>query len=143
MVEFLEDGEGVLPRLPGCAVIVKGGVGVAEVDQRFRLAIAFAEVAKEVDCLLVAGEGLLVAAEVVVGVTKAVQRGGLTNEVGLLTMHTKGSATVRKGALMVAQQGVIPADGVGRPGLADPVLGGLVEFDGATGLRERLGDFSP
>lgn len=76
VVEFGEDGQGVLPGVLSGVAIAGGVVRVAEVDEGGGLPLAVAEGAEEVEGALVAGDGLVVVAELVVGVAEAVPGGG-------------------------------------------------------------------
>ena len=78
MVEVVEDGQGLLPGLAGGPGVAAGVVGVAEVGEGVSFVVAVAEVPDQSEGVLVAGDGLGVVPEVVVGVAEAVPRRGLS-----------------------------------------------------------------
>ena len=66
--------------------------------------------------MLITGHGLLMLAEVVVGVPDAVQRLGLAVAMAELTEHAQRPLAVAEGLGMVSQVSVVPADVVERAG---------------------------
>ncbi|BCB89667.1 hypothetical protein Psuf_069800 [Phytohabitans suffuscus] len=77
--------------------------------------------------MFVAGGGLLVLGEVVVGVAEAVPGAGFPAAVAELLLPGEGLPAVGDGLLVVAELGVVPADVVEGVGLAVRVSGGGVE----------------
>src|SRR2546421_4903531 len=75
VVHFVEDGQGLLPGVAGGLRVAGGVVGVAEVGEGVGLVVAVAGVPDQSEGVLVAGDGLGVLAEVVVGVAQAVPGG--------------------------------------------------------------------
>jgi hypothetical protein len=66
--ELVEDGQGLLPGVAGGLRVSGGVVGVAEAGEGVGFVVAVADLPVELDRLLVAGEGLGVLAELVVGI---------------------------------------------------------------------------
>jgi hypothetical protein len=77
MLQVVKDGQGLLPGAAGGQLVSSCLAGVAEVGEDLGPAAAVAGVAVDVECLLVAGNGLGVIAQLVVGIAEAVQGGGL------------------------------------------------------------------
>ena len=72
VVELVADGQGVLVGVAGGVGVVGGVVSVAEAGEGGGFLVVVAEVAELVEGVVVAGGGLGVVAEVVVGVAEAV-----------------------------------------------------------------------
>src|SRR6516164_3212146 len=70
--ELVENCQCVLPGNPGELRITKVMVGVSEGDKAVGFVVTVAELAAQVDGLLVAGYGLFVVAEMAMGVAQAV-----------------------------------------------------------------------
>src|SRR5882762_5593142 len=78
MVELIEDFQGLAPCFAGGAGVARGMVGVAEAGEGVGFEIGVAEVAGQVDGVLVAAGGLLVVGKATVDVAEAVPGAGLT-----------------------------------------------------------------
>ena len=76
VVDVGENGQGLLPGIPGRSVVAGGVVGIAEAGEAVGFVVAVADVVVQADGVLVAGDGLGVVGEVVVGVGEAVPGGG-------------------------------------------------------------------
>ncbi len=74
---MVEDGQGLLPGVAGRRMVADRLVGVAEVGEDGCFDVPVAEVPGQVEGVLVAGDGLDVVAQVVVGVAEAVPGGAL------------------------------------------------------------------
>ena len=81
VVQLVEDRQCLLPCDAGGVAVAGGLMGVAEPGERVTFVVAFTEFADQRDGVLVAGDGLVVVAEVVVGVAEAVQSAGLAQRV--------------------------------------------------------------
>src|SRR5439155_10510145 len=58
VVELVEDGQGLLPRSTGGGGVAGSMVGVTEVGESVGFLVAVAEVPKQVEGVLIAGEGM-------------------------------------------------------------------------------------
>src|SRR5215218_2941234 len=72
VVDFVENGQSVLPGVLAGRGIADGVVGVADVGEDGCFAVAFADVPEQVNGVLEAGDGLGVVAQMVVSVADAV-----------------------------------------------------------------------
>jgi len=77
VLQVLEDGLGLFPGVAGAPVIAGGVVCVAEAGEGAGFAVAVPGLAEQVECLVVALDGLPVVAEVVMGVGETVECFGL------------------------------------------------------------------
>src|SRR3954447_2999033 len=119
-----EHGEDLQGALPGGAagVPVAGRVlAIAQVDERLSLAGQVAELADQRDRPVVAGDGALVLAQVVVDVAEAVPGPGLRVQVAEPGGQRDRLLAVPQRLPVVAEQGQVPAQRVQRPALADLV----------------------
>ena len=73
VLEVLEDGLGLFPGVAGGVVIAGGVLRVAEAGEGGGFAVGVPGLAEQVECVVVALDGLPVVAEVVVGVAEAVE----------------------------------------------------------------------
>jgi putative transposase len=124
MVEVVQDGERLFPgraRLPE----MPGGVaGVANVTENLGLARAVAGLAMQVEGTLVAFDGFAVVAQVLVGVSEAVQRRGLRLAVAECVEQVESLAAVAQRLPVIPEPGVEPANRVQGECLARQVTGG-------------------
>lgn len=81
VLELLEDGQRLSPCLAGGAGSAGGVVGVAEVREDVGLLVAVDGLPDQLECPPVAGHGLVVLPEAVVGATDAVPGSRLTGAV--------------------------------------------------------------
>jgi hypothetical protein len=139
VVELVEDGHGVLPAVAGRVGVTGGVTSVAKAGEREGFFVAVADLAVQVDCVSVAGEGLGVVAEVVMGVAEAVPGVGLTMTVAELPVQGEGLPAEAEGPPMIAELRVVPADRVECLGLPGPVAGRPVQLEGLSGVVDRLG----
>jgi hypothetical protein len=139
VVQVVEDGQGLLPCLTGCFGRAGRVVGVAEVGEGHGFPIPAAEVAVQVDGVVVAGNGLGVVAEVLMGVAEAVPGTGLPVAVAEIDEEGEGLLAVGEGLLVVAEQGVAPANRVEGAGLPTTVAGGQVQVESLPGVVEGVG----
>src|SRR2546421_7388690 len=138
MVDFQADGECLLPRSAGGRVVSNGVLVVAEVDQRLGLVVAGTEVPAELGRLFVAGGGLDVVAEVMVGEAEAVPNGGFHPAVAEPLDEFERPLAGRSGLVIFAELPMAPADRVQGVGLADWMIDGLVQVEGLPGMVECL-----
>ena len=110
MLDVVEDGQGLPPCVAGRLAVTCGVVGVAEVAEHLGFAEAVAEFAGEVECVPVAGDGLVVLAKAVVGVAEGVPGGGLTVVVVKFVEHCEGVLAVADGLAVVSLVAAVPAD---------------------------------
>jgi len=72
MIEFIKDRQGLLPAATSGVGFAGSVVGVAEVGECLAFAIAFADGPVQIKGVSVAGDGMLVLAELVMDVTEGV-----------------------------------------------------------------------
>lgn len=125
VAEVVEDIHRALPGLAAGTGIAGGTVGVAEVGERDGFEIAVTESSVQLEGMLVAGDGLMVVAEVVVGVAEAIPCVGLTVAIAELLQQGEGLLAGREGLLVFAELCMTPADRVEGVGLPVPVAGSL------------------
>ena len=90
-MQVIDDGQGLVPGVPGGVVIAGGLVGVAELVEGVGFFVAAPALAEQVECLAVAPDGLPLVAEVLVGVAETGKYIGfpsLVAEVGLSPRRT-------------------------------------------------------
>lgn len=104
--------------------------------QRVGFVEAVREFPVEVDSALVAGDGSLVLAKLVMDAAEAVPGGGLPVALARRPDGVQRLLAVRNGLLVIAEQGVTEADGVERPCLARQVLCRTEELEGTHGVAE-------
>jgi hypothetical protein len=114
-------------------------VHVAEVVERIGFVIPVAEFPAEIEGSLIAGDGLLVAAELVMDVAKAVP--GALFPVAFPKVLDRGQSllAVGEGFLVVAEFGVTVADVIKDHHLPGLVSGGTVQVEGSQRVAERFG----
>jgi hypothetical protein len=139
VLQALEDGECLLPGRRGPRQLAGGVMAVAKMDQRVRLVEAVAGFPEEADRVLVAGGGFGEVAQMVLGVPQAVPGCCLDPAVAGFRAEGECPAAERAGLLVVAEEAVVPADGVERFGLVRLVADGLVQAKGPLGVAERAG----
>jgi EmrB/QacA subfamily drug resistance transporter len=110
MAQVVEDGEGLLPGLPGLRQVAGGVTGVAEVGENLRFKLAVAEFPGDAKGTLVTGGGLGKVAQMVLGVAQAVPASSLKAAVPVCSAHGERLLAERPGLLVVAEQAVAPAD---------------------------------
>ena len=94
VTELVENGQGAAPGGLGRGGGTVGQVGVAQAGQGIGLVVTIPEFAVQVQRLLIAGNGLLVAAEAAAAGGDAVERVGLAELVADLLLQREGLAAV-------------------------------------------------
>jgi hypothetical protein len=102
VTEAVEQGEPLSPCDAGRLEIARGAMGVAEMGEGDGFLAPVAELPEQVECVLVAGDGLGVVAKVLVGEAEAVPRQGLPWAVAELLVPAQGFLAEGEGALVVA-----------------------------------------
>ena len=100
--------------------------------------VPVSEVAEQVQGVPLAGDGLIVMAEVMVGVAQAVPGGGLALPVAEFAQQDEGVLAVEERPRVVAEQGMVPADRVQGPGQSVLVAGGPEQLERLQVVGERL-----
>ena len=136
MVDLVEDEQGVCPGPPSDLGVTRAELDVAEVIERVRFVEAVRQCPVEVDGALVAGDGSLVLAELVLDVAEAVPGSGLPVTLAHRADGVQRLLAVRDGLLVIAEQGVTEADVVEGLRLARQVPGRTEELEGAQGMAE-------
>ena len=142
MLQVVEDGQRLLPGLPGLGQFAGGVAGVAEVgEDRLLPVAAVADFRAMRERALVAGGGFGEVAQLVLGVPEAVPGVGLPRRSPSFAVQGECLLAERAGLLVVAEEGVAPADVLSA--LASPPCGrGLVQAEGLPGrgrARRRSG----
>ena len=117
-----------------CAV-----VDITEANEGVGLVIAIGEFLAQVQRPLIAADGLLVIAEMVMNVAEAVPGGGLPVAVCYLLDPGQGPLTVCDGLLVVPEQGVAKADVIEDPRLPGPVIRRAIQIEGLQRVAEHVG----
>jgi hypothetical protein len=135
VVEVDQDGQCKLPGVAGGVEVAGDVVGLAEVGEKGGLVVAVV-LPGQVDGVLVAGDGLVVLAEVVVGVADAVPGNGLPVAVAEFLVQGEGLLAGGEGLPVIAELSVEPAAVVEGSGLPRPVTGGLEQVERQPGVVE-------
>ena len=112
-------------------------MAVTHVAQRPGFVQAVACLPVQIQCPLVAGNGLVVVAELVVGVPEAVPGHGLSVHVGGF-VQAQRTLTVVDALLVLSEQGVVPAQAVEAPRLSGLVVRGLEEGESSLLMGEGV-----
>jgi hypothetical protein len=138
VVELVEDAQGMGPGPAGGRGVTGAELNVAEVIERVGLVEAVREFPVEVDGSLVAPDGSLVLAELVMDVAETVPGGGLPVAVARLPDSVQCLLTARDGLLVIAEQGMTETDAVEGHRLARQVPGRAEKLEGAPGVVESV-----
>ncbi len=136
MVELAEDAQGTGPGPAGGRGVTRAELGVAEVIERVGLVEAVREFGVEAGGPLVARDGSLVLAELVMDVAEAVPGGGLPVALARLPDGVQRLLAGRDGLLVIAEQGLAEADAVKGRRLARQVPGRAGKLEGTQGVAE-------
>lgn len=142
MAAVVKDGQGLLPGVAGGGRAVRNEVGVAEMNEGGGLEPDLFDALADAESLPVAGDRLTVAAEVMVRVADAVERGShYAPQVGVIGMaeELEGVLAGGQAVLVASEHDMVPADAVECVGLPGVVAGSLVDPERALGPGERLG----
>src|SRR3954469_736910 len=138
MVELIKDAQGVCPGPFGAFGVTCAELNVAEMIERVGFIEAVGEFPVEADGLLVARDGSLVLAELVMDVAEAVPGGGLPVVIARLPGGVQRLLAGRDGLLVVTEQGMTEADGVEGHCLARQVLCRAEKIKGTQGVAKRV-----
>jgi hypothetical protein len=136
MVELVEDEQGTGPGPAGGVGVPRAELDVAEVIERVGFVEAVREFGVEADGALVARDGSLVLAELVMDVAEAVPGGGLPAGLAQFPDGVQRLLAGRDGLLVVAEQGLAEADAVESRRLARQVPGRPGKLEGTQGVAE-------
>ena len=139
VLQTLEDGQRLLPGLPGLGQLAGGVAGVAEVGQDVRFIEKVAGFPEKAERALVAGGGFGEVAQMVLGVPQAVPDMPLEHPVAGFRAQGECLPAERTGLLIVAEEAMTPADVVERFGLVRLVVDGLVLAQRLLSVPERVG----
>src|SRR5215470_870242 len=109
VLDVLEDGQRLLPGLPGLGQLAGDVAGVAEVGEGIRFEVAVAGFPGNAEGALVAGGGFGEVAQMVLGVPHAVPGMSLGPAVADFRAQGECLAAERAGLLVVAEPAVAPA----------------------------------
>jgi hypothetical protein len=139
VLQVFEDGEGLLPGLPGLGQLAGGVAGVAEAGEGARFAGAVAGFPGDAERALVTGGGFGEVAQVVLGVPQAVP--GISLDPAVVCFSVQGDclAAEHAGLLVVAEKPVVPADVIERCCLSRFVVDGLAQAHRLLRVPERVG----
>lgn len=110
VMQVVEDVKGFVPGMSCPPALPAGQAVVAQVGENLGFAETVTGLAGEAESLPVTRRGLSQVAEAVLGVAQAVPRGGLVIAVTEFAVHRHGTPAECPGLLVVAEQGVTPAD---------------------------------
>ena len=130
MVDRVEDAQGLGPGPAGGTAVARAAVHAAEVVERVCLVVPVGELPAEAEGPLVAGDRLLVVAELVVDVAEAVPGGGLPVALSGCLAAGQGPLAVGDGQLIVTAQRVAVASVVQAHHFQGPVARGPGQFQG-------------
>jgi hypothetical protein len=130
VVQVGEDGQCLMPVVPGGLAVARGLPGVAEMDQGVGLVVAIVQLTEEDERLLEAGARLGLVADAVIGEAETVQRLRLPDDVTELAEQGEGLLAGGDGLAVVAELGVDPADRVEGVRPAELVSGRLSSATG-------------
>src|SRR5215469_3098855 len=125
VLQVFEDGEGLLPGLPGLGRLAGGVAGVAEVGEGLCFVEAVAGSPVQTEGTLVAGGGFVEVAQMVLGVSQAVPDISLGPAVADFGAQGECLAAEHPSLLVVTEKPVAPADGIERFGRSRLVADGL------------------
>src|SRR5262245_20668474 len=127
MPQVFEDGQRLLPGLPGLGQLAGVVAGIGNVGERFCFLPAVAELAGDAEGALVAGGGFAEVAQVVLGIALAVPGSSLQAAVTDLCVESECLAAQRAGLLVVAEEAMGIADVVEHYRFCRLVPGRLVQ----------------
>lgn len=137
--ELIENFQGPLPGSTRGFPVAAGMAGVSEVVKYGCLQLSVAEFVVEVKSLLIAGGGVLIAAEVMMDVAEAVESVGQAAAIPQFSLQGKCLLAQGQGLVLVSELAAIPADVIERVGLPGAVPGGEVQAEGPLGMVQCIG----
>ena len=139
IAELIKNAQRLLPGGPGR---VKGcprcSARVSEVDQCLGLVVRLAEVLIQLDCFLIARDGLVVVSEVVLGLTKAVECISLVELIPDLPLQVQGTLAIAETVAIVTQLNMEPANSIEGSSLTRAMPGSRKQPQGSLCMRECL-----
>jgi hypothetical protein len=138
MLQLVKDLQGTGPRGPGCHVIGRRAVGVAEMRQHHGRVEAIPELAAQGSCLLKAAHGRSQVAEAIVGVAKGIRGASHAKPVPELLMQVDRLLTGLHGREGFSRFDLKCADIVKSSSLASPVANGPEKAERLPAVLQRL-----